>query len=116
MSKREIPQVAKDLIAARKLIEDPANHCQRQLTFYCSLTGNTAYCALGAVNVVTEGDWRHEFFSTRQMSARVALDRAAHCLYELSEAVFVNNELGHAATLRMFDHAISTAIAEANAS
>lgn len=90
-----------NLQAARNLIADPEKWCQGK-----EQTDDGRVCAVRAV-------WA----TGANLNARRALDKAARQLYWHEEAgeplwpaVRVNDDLGHAAVLRMFDRAIELAL------
>lgn len=108
-------QTVQDLQRARNLIADPKKWCQGGLTRLIdgrlshsrdSTRHGVAFCAIGAL-VVT--DTEH--------SVGHLLDQAALDLFPklreadgLRPAAMVNDDLGHAAVLRMYDRAIELAM------
>lgn len=104
MSNREINQAAKDLIAAKKLIENPKNWCRDQLQRYTRTWYGkryAQYCALGALQ------------ATRASSeAGAYLCQAAQTKHGTMPDS-VNDLHGHGATMEMFDYAISLALSGA---
>jgi hypothetical protein len=91
MSKRIIPPVAKDLMASKEKIKDPKNWWNGQ-------AGN-GDCALTALIGAKE--------------SLPYLVKASVTLFDTVPAT-VNDRIGHAAVMLMYDHAISLAIEEAN--
>lgn len=99
MSKRIIPQVAKDLMAAKALIEDEEN-------WWCKAKGEGEEhqnCAVTALCAIP--DWNYASYRL--------LQEASISLFGLHPDK-ANDRLGHSAVMLMFDRAISLAIEEAN--
>lgn len=92
--------VTTTLIKAREMIADPKNWCQG---YAISSNGtNFSYCAFG---VITYGLNEKDLFPIFK-----ALNRAAGQLFGKSNAAYVNDKLGHTATLQMFDRAIENSL------
>lgn len=93
--------VTTNLLRARELIADEKNWCTYALqqTRY----GVKQYCAWGALEEVSH-----------TMDEERILRRASDELYYESPAV-VNNTMGHAAVMAMFDRAIKLSFAEPHA-
>lgn len=100
MSNRQINDHAKRLIKAKSLIENPENWCQRAIEW------EGRRCALGALLEVTQP------IDVGDLCSYV--DRAAN-EFDGRNIVQVNNELGHAATMQMFDRAIMLALEKQDA-
>lgn len=100
------------LIRARARIADPANFCQGT---YVS-EGGTKFCAAGALKAegispyATHGI---QFDPTFELLALAAVEQGAlpmsHLFGAVHPVVHVNDGLGHAAVLKMFDRAIELA-------
>lgn len=88
--------VTTTLIKAREMIADPARWTQ----FRLHSPERMAHCALGAVEIAANHDWRREWSTIKRLHC------AAQEIFGFADAVRVNNCLGHAATLQMFDRAI----------
>lgn len=104
MSDRQIGAVARELIAAKKRIEDSDNWCQGAIS-----TDDGRMCAYGALGM------------TSIAACVQLLDDAAKALFPdvcerkrsaLAPAPWVNDTVGHAAVMAMYDHAIQRAISE----
>lgn len=100
MSNREIGTIAKVLIDAKKRIEDPENWCRHNYGFE-----GGPMCARGAI-------FRGNTGVTR--AAIMELDASAETLFgtPYSYEVNDNDNLGHAAVMQMYDHAIARALNE----
>lgn len=94
MSDRKVGSITKELIAAKKRIENPENWCVGSYQ-----TGGK-FCAVGAL-LMFEHD--HE--------ARTRLYVAASELYHTIPHA-VNDYFGHPAVMRIYDHAIQRALSE----
>lgn len=110
MSNRELSPIAKELIAARSFIDTPD-----KWTTETRLDSDGRMCALGAIDAV------HGIQYSRDNSPTVkALAQSAHLLWPegtppaapaWTVADYNNNHPdGHAAVLRMFNHAIQEAL------
>lgn len=99
MSNREVGPVAKELIAAKKRIEDPENWLPEEANILSGEDGNR-FCAMRAI--LTNGG---------ALSTLSVLEDSAEILHGTRNAVHVNN-LGHAAVMQMYDHAIQRALSE----
>lgn len=126
-------QLLKDLTRARKLIANPRRWIQHQLArrtflFGLILDGPTepddwfagAFCALGAADHVVGNPSRFKGAEkaaryARKAAIMAALHTAATRVYgEMYYSVIrVNDHLGHAAVLRVYDEAIARAEAGA---
>jgi hypothetical protein len=100
MSDRKLTAIAKELIEAKKRIENPENWCAGRFGF-----GSGRLCALGAI------------FAGRPVGETLhatirALDDAADESFRKGGAISVNDDLGHAAVMQLYDHAIARALAE----
>ncbi len=94
---------------AKALIEDPNDWCQCA-AFKTGPKGNVQHCAIGAVDAVTRADgWVYE----RELAVTMALDAVAIDTFHKCSLVDVNNNLGHEATIEMFNEAIRTEKAKA---
>jgi plasmid maintenance system killer protein len=95
--------VLERLRAGRARIADPADWCQRQLT------DGRRYCAIGAlyadVPCLTAADATPAENHLRE-PVRVAFSQAADELFGLWP-MHVNDDLGHAAVLQVYDRAIT---------
>jgi hypothetical protein len=92
------------LQAARATIEDPQHWCAGMFM------AGRARCALGAYNEVRTGIANKSVASNDW--GRWLLDEAAYVVNGLWSPVSVNDELGHAAVLEMFDIATSMALSD----
>lgn len=98
------------LVGAKTLIRDPQFHTRqafaRSRNWVPVVSASPlacSWCALGALTVAEQGE------SIRDLSAaREALNEAAFRLGKNSPSI-VNDELGHAAVMKMFDEAIEIA-------
>lgn len=110
MSNREVGPVAKELIAAKKRIEDPENWCVG-----CLLSPKGEMCALGAAGV-RGYEWKDNPLvpllakSARELFPQASRARAV--CEDVDFAWWVNDTLGHSAVMRMYDHAINRALSE----
>lgn len=109
MSKRELTEVAKELIAAKKRIENPENWGQDSYWY------EGRRCALGALYNITNMTTCISDGTPIQHAAHLALNAAGFQL-GLGGIVCVNDDKDHAAVMLVFDHAIATEIQKANAS
>jgi hypothetical protein len=92
MSDRKLNPIARELIAAKKRIENSENWCRGAFEL------NGRMCALGALLM-------------SKQNAIPVLRRSAKELFGLA-AVQVNDYLGHAAVMQMYDLAISKALSQ----
>ena len=92
MSDRKLNPVAKELISAKKRIENPKNWCQ----YGFEIDGRE--CAWQAAS--------HYSWEVRRRLRQSCLE-----LFNESSLMLTNDCLGHAAVMRAFDHAISRALA-----
>jgi hypothetical protein len=95
MSDRQLNPIAKELIAAKKLIQDPDNWCQRH-----PRRGNK-FCARGALDEVGAS------FKAWDLLAGACLPI---CGYH--SVIVCNDSKGHAAIMQAFDLAISKALSQ----
>jgi hypothetical protein len=100
MSQRVIPYQAKSLQKAQDLIRDRKDWCRGT---YHDETG-LRFCAVGACQYADEHEWPR---------LEMLLNMSAYELY-FSTVVTVNDIMGHAAVMTVFDHAINRLIQEAN--
>jgi hypothetical protein len=97
------------LIAARAKIADPAHWCQRSLAVDSRRipigVKHSDACAWGALGALGALEATSEYISY----ARALLYDAAYATHGMLSIVIVNDELGHAAVLQMYDYAIKLA-------
>jgi hypothetical protein len=112
MSQRIIPDEAKTLRKAQDLIRDEEDWCQEE---YREISGflfmkEVRYCAIGALMQVTGcfKKYRSEYSVLRKH-----LTDSAYMLYEMGPET-VNDRCGHAAVMKVYDHAINRLIEGAN--
>lgn len=105
MSKRVIPDEAKQLRKVKSLIKDPDDWCQKNY-YRTDAKGKTRHCAIGAVRAAWAMNRNFGNFE-------VLLHQAAVALFDKS-IVDVNDNLGHAEVMKCFDYAINKLIEDAN--
>ena len=86
------------LCIARKLISNRLHWCKHDF-HTTNMFGMHQYCAVGALRQVGGGDYGRHF-----------LEQAAYQMYG-KPVLSVNDELGHRAMLKVYDHAIELACA-----
>lgn len=96
MSDRQLPPIAKELIAAKKRIENEDDWCQGQFQ------NGHRVCAATALCEASESGNAYEWFIASALLLRPRIT----CVSEL------NDEVGHKAVMETFDHAIARAIAK----
>lgn len=102
MSDRQLPAVTKELIAARKRIENPENWTTET---YCDFQGRR--CAEGAIFDFYRDASNHLGMrrTKERGEAYCVLAAAAKELYG-ENIVRANDHLGHAAVMQLYDYAI----------
>lgn len=110
MSRREIPEVARQLMQAKKRIENPENWCRNEAI---SKDGSRV-CVMGAVDGLYRTVHGIRRAHTTSVAALCLLGRSAEELFK-TNYVNVNDRHGFKAVHKCLDHAISLAIQEANA-